>query len=94
MCNRLTAKGEPLKLYSNWFRQFYSSPGCFDVNYENTVELMRNVENVRRGFLYHECTQLGLHFAVTPQNGYRNIFPPILNHTYYSRLCHDVFGDV
>lgn len=96
-CTDLTFKNDSLRAFGRWVRHVFGSDDdeCADVNYDNVVSSLSDVNSnsqARAGnYLY--CTQFGLNFRITPENGFGGVFPAVITQEYHDQWCQDIFGD-
>jgi len=97
LCQDLARKNDSLVAFARWVRYVYGDDECFNLNYENTITNLQNVasprHDARRVLEYFYCTQFGLNFRVTSENGFGDVFPDVISQEYHEQWCQDLFGD-
>lgn len=85
-----------MRAFGRWVRHVFGSDDeeCADINYENAVTTLRDetATSPARAHQYLFCTQFGLNFRVTPENGFGNVFPAVVTQEYHDNWCRDIFG--
>lgn len=66
---------------------------CINNSYQSSIKSLQDPSFPNRALYYYFCTQLGLPFAVTSENGFAGTFPNVIHRSYYDKICHDAFGD-
>jgi len=97
LCSDLGRKNDTLRAFARWVQYVFGDDTCTNLNYAATINNLRNTTSVehnsRRVLEYFYCTQFGLNFRVTTEDGFGGVFPNVISRQYHDQWCSDIFGN-